>query len=157
MYLPDFGLCLFRRDIQARDAVIGAEVIIAFDSHVGNALSFMRKRGGHFMPKSRFLAAQLEAYFAGDLWLQNAMHANSVAKALAEALERCRQVKIMHPVEGNEVFAALPDALVEALVAKGFTFYQNWRLDPRHHRFVASWASSLEDVDTLAMVCSQNQ
>ncbi len=139
----------------AKTGTFGVEVIIAFDPQVANALSFMRKRSGHFMPKSRFLSAQLEAYFAGDLWLENATHANSVAKALAEALERCPEVKVMHPVEGNEVFAALSDTLVESLVAKGFTFYRNWRLDPQHHRFVASWASSLEDVDALATVCSQ--
>ena len=38
-----------------KTGTFGAEVIIAFDPQVGNALAFMRKRGGHFMPKSRFL------------------------------------------------------------------------------------------------------
>lgn len=138
-----------------KTGTFGAEVIIAFDSEIGKALSFMRKRGGHFVPKSRFLSAQVEAYFADDLWLKNAAHANAMAKALAEGLARCPDVRIIHPVDGNEVFAAMSDEIVDRLFADGFKFTRNWRSEPRHHRFVASWASTRADVNALVQACSQ--
>lgn len=137
-----------------KTGTFGVEVMIAFDPDIGRVLSYMRKRGGHFVPKSRFLAAQIEAYLTDDLWLKNAAHANSVAKALANRLAACPGVKIVHPVDGNEVFATMPDALADFLFEKGFRFTRDWRLEPRHHRFVASWASSFDDVEALVSACS---
>ena len=42
-----------------------------------------RKRGGALVSKHRFIAAQMEAYLADDLWLKLARHANAMADALA--------------------------------------------------------------------------
>src|SRR3546814_8084112 len=49
-----------------KSGTFGAEVIISFDRSLARDISFMRKRGGHFVPKSRFVAAQIEAYFHED-------------------------------------------------------------------------------------------
>ena len=78
-----------------------------------------------------------------------------MARAMAEGLVRCPDVQIIHPVDGNEVFAAMPDAIVDRLSAQGFKFTRNWRPEPRHHRFVASWASTRADVNALVQACSQ--
>src|SRR3546814_6073378 len=64
-----------------KSGTFGAEVIISFDRSLARDISFMRKRGGHFVPKSRFVAAQLEAYFHDDLWMKNARHANHCARS----------------------------------------------------------------------------
>jgi len=37
---------------------------------------YLRKRAAHLFSKTRFVAAQFEAYFRDDLWLKNARHAN---------------------------------------------------------------------------------
>ena len=43
---------------------------------------FRRKRGGHLFSKMRLLSSQLDAYFTDGLWLDNARHANAMARRL---------------------------------------------------------------------------
>lgn len=137
-----------------KSGTFGAEVIISFDPSLAREIAFMRKRGGHFVPKSRFVSAQIEAYFHGDLWLDNARHANRCAALLADGLSEVPGVQIMHPVQGNEVFAAMPEKLTQALVDQGYQFQRNWRRDPLHHRFVMSWASDIGDIEQLVKRCA---
>lgn len=131
----------------------GAETIVAFTRKYDTALAYLRKRGGHFAPKSRFLGAQIETYVRDDLWRANAGHANRAARRMSEGLARIDGVTLVHPTEGNEVFVAMPDAMVDALAAAGCKFQRDWRLHQRHHRFVTSWATTDEDVDRLLEVC----
>jgi threonine aldolase len=131
----------------------GAETIVAFTPKYNTALAFLRKRGGHFAPKSRFLGAQIEAYVKGNLWLRNARHANRAALRMASGLARIDGVALVHPTEGNEVFASMPAPMCDALVGAGCKFQRDWRLHPRHHRFVTSWATSDEDVDRMLNIC----
>lgn len=127
----------------------GVETIVSFDPKHDRALAFLRKRSGHLAPKTRFLAAQLSAYLDDDLWLRNARHANAMAARLAEGFRSLSGARLVHPVEGNEVFVELPRACEDALVVAEVRFQRDWRPDPRHHRFVCSWATSAEQVDAL--------
>jgi threonine aldolase len=138
-----------------KSGTFGAEVIITFKPELAKAVAFVRKRGGHFAPKSRFLSAQVEAYLANDLWRRNALTANTAAIKLSKGLAGLPGVEIIHPTQGNEVFVAMPDALEKRLVERGFRFHRNWRLSPRHHRFVMSWAARLEDIDHLVTAASE--
>ena len=131
----------------------GAETIVAFTRKYDTALAFLRKRGGHFAPKSRFLATQIDTYVRNGLWLANARHANRAARRMSEGLASIDGVTLVHPTEGNEVFVLMPDAMVDTLAAAGCKFQRDWRLHPRHHRFVTSWATADEDVDRLLDLC----
>jgi len=131
----------------------GAEVIVSFAPRFDTALAFLRKRSGHFAPKSRFLGAQVQAYVENDLWLRNASDANRRARRMSEGLAAIKAVALVHPTEGNEVFASMPTAMSNALVAAGCKFQRDWRLHPRHNRFVTSWATTDEEVDRMLEVC----
>jgi threonine aldolase len=72
---------------------------------------------------------------------------------MSEGLARIDGVTRVHPTEGNEVFVAMPETMVDAITAVGCKFQRDWRLHPRHHRFVTSWATADEDVDRLLEVC----
>lgn len=72
---------------------------------------------------------------------------------MAEGLARIDGVTLVHPTEGNEVFVAMPDTMTDALAAAGCKFQRDWRLHPRHHRFVTSWATSDEEIDRMMEVC----
>ncbi len=139
-----------------KSGTFGAEVIIAFAPSLAKEIAFMRKRGGHFVPKSRFISAQIEAYFQDDLWLNNARHANHCATLLADGLSRIPGIQIVHPVQGNEVFVSMPEKTTQALVDQGYRFQRNWRVDPIHHCFVLSWASDPHDIQRLVKSCVAN-
>jgi threonine aldolase len=109
-------------------------------------LQVRAKRAGHMPPKMRFLAAQMVAYLKDNLWLDLARRANASATGLAEALTKAG-AELVHPVDGNEVFAMLPAGAAARLSSAGASFYP-W-LDGSH-RFVCSWATEAKEIDAAA-------
>src|SRR6185295_13333501 len=69
-----------------KGGAMGAEAVIFFDPERGANMQDRRKRGGALASKHRFIAAQMEAYLADNLWLKLARHANAMADALAAGL-----------------------------------------------------------------------
>lgn len=131
-----------------------AEAVVLFGETGREALPYLRKRAGHLLSKHRLASAQALALLEGGLWLKLAAHANEKAWALAAVLEQAGAA-LIHPVEANEVFARLPDALAGALAGAGIGFYP-WPPDgPGAYRFVASWATRDADVAAAAAALAQ--
>jgi threonine aldolase len=107
-----------------KNGVLAGELVVIFDPGKAEELGYRRKRGGHLFSKMRFLSAQLEAYLADDLWLRNARHANAMAAALAQGLAALPGAELRHPVEANEIFATLPEPVIQGLFERGFQFYR---------------------------------
>jgi len=127
-----------------KNGVLGCEAIVLFGS-ARQRLSDLRvraKRAGHMPPKMRFLAAQMVAYVRDGLWLTLARQANASAQGVAEVL-LAHGGELAHPVDGNEVFVHLPEAVRDRLKAAGATFYL-W--PDGSHRFVCSWATTTEEI-----------
>src|SRR5690606_3109262 len=99
--------------------------------------------------KMRFLSAQLHAYLTDGLWLANANHANAMATRLAVGLAALPAVHLLHPVEANAVFAALPGHAIDGMKAAGFLFYR-WPNDNAEAiRLVTAFDTKPEDVDAF--------
>ena len=107
-----------------KNGVLAGEVVVLFEPGLAETFGYRRKRGGHLFSKMRFLSAQLEAYFTDDLWLRNARHANAMAARLAEGLAGLPGVELSHPVESNQIFARLPEAMIAGLLERDFEFYR---------------------------------
>jgi threonine aldolase len=101
---------------------LAAEAIVFFDPARAANMDDRRKRGGQLVSKHRFIAAQFEAFFADDLWLKLARHANAQAEALAARLTAAGLPPVW-PVEANEVFVALPQRIDARLKAAGASYY----------------------------------
>jgi len=130
-----------------KNGALAAEAVIFFDKIKAGELGFRRKRAGHLFSKMRFIAAQLEAYLTDDLWLRNARHANAMAARLAAGLSALPNIRLLHPVEGNELFVELPEAAIAGLRSAGFTFY-SWGMQPVV-RLVAAFDTKIENVDAF--------
>jgi threonine aldolase len=96
----------------------------------------------------RFLAAQFDALLQDELWRRCASHANAMAARLAERVRDLPGLRITRPVETNAVFAALAPAVTSALQLE-FPFY-TWDETAGEVRWMCSWDTSEEDVDTFA-------
>lgn len=132
-----------------KNGALAAEAVIFFAPEKAADFAFRRKRGGHLLSKMRFCSVQLEAYLAGGLWLENARHANRMAARLAAGLAAVRAARLRHPVEANEVFVELPEAVVDALAAAGFGFHR-WRsASSTCLRLVTAFDTATADVDAL--------
>jgi threonine aldolase len=100
-----------------------AEALVVLDPARAKDLPFLRKRAAQLFSKSRFIAAQFEAYFRDDLWLDMARHANAMSQRLAETLGASNRIRLAWQPDANEVFAIMPSALMEELNGKGARFY----------------------------------
>lgn len=129
-----------------KNGAMGAEAALFFNSADADVAGYKRKRGGHLFSKMRFLSAQIEAYLADDLWLRNATHANAMAGELVSGLTKLDGVRLRHPVEANEIFIHMPQAMSDRLLEAGFAFYP-WVLGgPDCHRLVTAWNTDPADV-----------
>jgi threonine aldolase len=134
-----------------KNGALCAEAVVFFDPALAADFDRRRKRAGHLWSKFRFLSAQLLAYLDHDVWLVNARHANQMAARLGQGLATLPGVKLLHPVDANEVFVAMAEAQVAALETK-FKFYR-WPLHVSHEgvgiRLVTSYATPAADVDAF--------
>ncbi|MDZ3833071.1 MAG: beta-eliminating lyase-related protein [Sphingopyxis sp.] len=126
-----------------KNGAMMAEAIVFFGGSGGAGVRELKKRGGHLLSKGRFVAAQIRAMLADDLWLDNARAANAGAAALAAA---CRG-RLMYPVEANELFVRLSAAEAAQLRSAGFDFY-DW--GDGAARLVVSWDQDAQAVAPLA-------
>ncbi len=122
---------------------MSAEAVVLFDPEQADLVKYRRKRAGHLQCKGRYLAAQILAMLEGDLWLENARHANAAASEIAAG---CGD-RLMHPVEANELFVLMSEQEREALRAQDFAFY-DWGEDSA--RFVTAWNTRDEDAAALS-------
>jgi threonine aldolase len=122
---------------------LNAECLILFDTELADEVAVRRKRAGHLLCKGRYLAAQILAMLEDDLWLENARAANAAARKLAVAAP----LRLVYPVEANELFLNVTSDEASALRAQGFDFY-DW--GPGEIRLVTSWDQQGEALDPLA-------
>ncbi|WP_156681617.1 threonine aldolase family protein [Sphingomonas profundi] len=121
---------------------MSAEALVFFDPALAAGTAERRKRAGHLLSKGRFLAAQIHALLADDLWLANARAANAGAARIAAAAG----ARLIHRVEANEVFLRLSATEAAGLRARGFAFH-DWA--EGEARFVVSWNQTEADIAAL--------
>eukprot|EP00913_Durusdinium_trenchii_P008091 g7588.t1 len=138
-----------------------AEAIVFFDPALAKDFAFLRKRTAQLFSKSRFIAAQFEAYLKDDLWLGLASHANAMADRLRSGLSGMNSARLAWPTSSNEVFAILPKASAAKAEDQGARFYE-WPvprdMPPKAEdeiliRLVTSFATTEDDIDQFLQIC----
>lgn len=140
-----------------KNGCLGVEAVVVFDPARAWEFELRRKRGAHLFSKHRFLSAQMAGYLRDGRWLDRAGHANRMAARLAEGIASLPGGALVHPCQGNIVFASFPRALHRKATAAGAHYYL-WPFDqslegpgdaPLSARFVCSWSTTEADVDGL--------
>ena len=135
-----------------KNGAIAAEAVVIFKESLrarAGEFEFRRKRAGHLLSKMRFFSVQFEAYLTDDLWLRNARHSNAMAARLAEGLSAIPGVRLVHPVEANELFAVLPQPVSDGLRDAGFSFYDWPDGGEGCVRLICAFETKPEDVDAF--------
>jgi len=135
-----------------KNGALSAEAVLLFSKEHAEEFGYRRKRGGHLFSKMRFLSAQIEAYLGDGLWLRNATHANRMATRLADGLRGSPGLRILYPVQANEIFLALSEPAITGLESGGFRFYR-WEAPEGEKgpciRLVTSFDTPAESVDAF--------
>src|SRR5262249_24030237 len=104
------------------------------------------RRAGQTWSKMRFASAQLMAYIENGLWLRMAQSSNAIAARIAGGIANLADVKLLAPVDANELFLEMPSAMLDALEREGFLFY---RRSPTLGRFVCRFDTTEAEADAL--------
>jgi threonine aldolase len=128
-----------------KNGALAAEAVVFFDRDLVRDFELRRKRAGHLLSKSRYVAAQLLAYVETGVWKRNAERTNR----LAQDIGRAAGASLLHPVEANEVFVKLGVQRRQGLRAAGFEFYDWGAESAGAARFVVSWDQPDADVPAL--------
>ena len=138
-----------------KNGCLAAEAVIFFDPDQVGVFPFLHKRSGQLLSKMRFVAAQLEAYIANDVWLRNARHANAMAARLGSGLTAHPQIKLAYAAQANELFVQLPGNVIDFLNANGFKVTEGELDGTAPPRFVTSWNTEEREVDQLIQAVTQ--
>src|SRR5699024_9616674 len=90
------------------------EAVIVVNPSISQGMRFLRKMNLQLASKMRFLSAQLNALYEGDLWRRSAERSNAMAHHLATRLaevveqDRVPGLEIVQQVESNVVFVRMP-------------------------------------------------
>ena len=149
-----------------KNGALAAEAVIFFDpdrqAERIASFEFRRKRGGHLVSKGRMLSAQMEAWLAGDFWLERATHSNAMGQRLAAGLRGIDGIEITNDAAANILFVRLPLAIHRRLREAGAAYY----LEPASQtedgdgvsvraRLVCSPSTSMESIDAFLALCTQ--
>lgn len=128
-----------------KNGMMFGEAVVFFNRHLAKDFLFIRKQSMQLASKMRFISAQFHALLSHDLWRKNAVHANAMAKRLAQQLAAIPGVYLTQAVEANAVFAVLPREIVPVLQEKHYFYF--WNEDASEVRLMTSFDTTEEEVD----------
>ena len=134
-----------------KNGAMAAEVIIFFNTDLAQEARNRVKQTGHLLSKTRFISAQLNAWFKNGLWLNLAKLANQKAIYLNKKISKLEEFNLLHPTEGNEVFFKIHKDTYEKIL-KLNVFPNLWcYLDNEMLviRFVTSFETKCEDIEEI--------
>lgn len=128
-----------------KNGALNAEAIVVFKKEIADELRFRVRRSGQVWSKMRYASAQLRAYIENGLWLKLGAQANRAAKRLSEGLVQVPGVRMMEPVEINQLFVEMPERVIAGLEADGIGLGRR----DGGVRMVAAWSTTDEEVDHI--------
>ena len=99
-----------------KNGAMAAEVIIFFNAELAKEAKNKIKQTGHVISKTRFISAQLNAWFQDDLWIKLAKSANKNARYLSNQLSLFKNFELLYPTEGNEVFLKIDNKTYDEIL-----------------------------------------
>ena len=137
-----------------KNGLMAVEAVIFFNPKHAWEFELRRKRGAHLFSKHRFLAAQMQSYLAGDLWLDMAKKSNDASARLVQGLKKIPEVQIDFEPQANIIFAQWARAAHQRLHAAGAQYYVmagDHTTGPSDEllpaRLVTDWSTTPENVD----------
>jgi len=105
-----------------KNGLLFGEAIIFLREEFSDHFSHIQKQGLQLNSKMRFLSAQFIPYLEKNIWQRNALHANLICHKLAERLIQINDIKLLYPIETNQLFAYFPKSVIQATQDK-FRYY----------------------------------
>ena len=126
-----------------KNGLMLGEAVVFFRPELAEDFRTMRKQSLQLVSKMRFVAAQFIEALKDGLWLENARHANGMARRLAAELAAVPYMTVREP-EANAVFVRMdPEHMARLL--QDFDFHET---DPVAHevRLMCNFGTTEEEI-----------
>ncbi|VVC76999.1 Low specificity L-threonine aldolase [Aquicella siphonis] len=130
-----------------KNGMMIGEAVVLFNRAINGNFMYIRKQSMQLASKMRFISAQFQALLTNQLWQKNAAHANDMALLLAEKLSEFSDIKVTQSVQGNAIFAIMPEVLITELQKK-YHFYV-WDEDRYEVRLMTSFDTEAADIEAF--------
>ena len=146
-----------------KNGCMGVEAVVVFDPALSWEFELRRKRAAHLFSKHRYLAAQMDAYLEGDLWLRSARLANERAARLAAGLREAPQAEFLFEPQANMIFATLPRRIHQRLAERGAVYGVRGAVEtgdpeePLACRLVCDWSVSEAQIDRFVEIAAERE
>ena len=128
-----------------KNGLMMGEAILVLNPKLVEDLKYLRKQAAQLPSKTRFIAAQFEAYLEKKLYQKISMHVCGLAENLYQQLILIPEIKVTYSRQSNAVFAKIPQTWVKALREKYF-FYV-WDEKTFECRLMISWDSTKDEIN----------
>ncbi len=128
-----------------KNGLMFGEAVVFINPSLAKDYKYIRKQSMQLASKMRYIAAQFNALLSNELWINNAQHANNMAKLLEEKVSKIPGIQITQPVQTNAVFATLPEKIIKPLQEK-FFFYV-WNHENNEVRWMTSFDTDEKDIE----------
>ncbi len=134
-----------------KNGAMAAELIIFFNKTLAREARHLIKQTGHVISKTRFVSAQLNAWFKDGLWLELAKIANKNALYLSHKLSEFNDFKILYPTQGNEVFVKMSNLSYNNIIKLNIipNLWNKVDKDNLVVRFVTSFETTASQIDEI--------
>ena len=129
-----------------KNGLMLGEAVVVFRPDLAEDFLTMRKQSLQLVSKMRFVAAQFTEALRDGLWLENARHANAMARYFASELNRLPHMQARTPA-ANALFVRMKPEHMGRLMEK-YYFYE---VDHELHiaRLMCSFATTREEIDAF--------
>ena len=134
-----------------KNGAMAAELIIFFNKTLASEAQSLIKQTGHVISKTRFVSAQLNAWFKNGLWLELAKTANKNALYLRDQLSQFNDFEILYPTQGNEVFVKMSNSSYGNIIKLNIipNLWNQIDEDNLVVRFVTSFETTTSQIDEI--------
>jgi threonine aldolase len=125
------------------------EAVVINNQTLNKDFRYIIKQKGGLLAKGRLLGIQFAELFRDNLYMNLAIHANSMAKKLTEGIKVLNYSFITESTT-NQVFPILPNELLEKLNKNySYTFWEKYDESHSVIRLCTCWATKEEAVDNF--------
>lgn len=128
-----------------KNGLMFGEAVIFFNPELSRNSKYFRKQNMQLNSKMRYIAAQFDAYLESGIWKENAKNANEKAQYLYSRVKEIPEIKVVHPVEANGVFAIIPHEITRELQKE--VFFYVFDEHANMVRWMCSWDTTKDDID----------
>lgn len=133
-----------------KNGLMFGEAIIFFNPELADEFEYIQKQELQLLSKLRYLSVQFIPYLQDKIWHRNAQHANQMCERLCKGLLKNSDIKLLCPVQTNQIFAYFPKQVIDKTQA--IFPYHLWDDKKNIVRLVTSFDTSATDVDAFLKI-----